>query len=122
MATNADARNGVAGRNNPKAPVTRYMLMSVEANEIRTRYSILAGLFAWVTLAGFITLPNTFTSLQASNGLKDYKSGEYVQDAIRNLPLLPFAGILCFSGIMGTGILWKKYRANYIWVIRHLFM
>ena len=121
---NADEQSGDMPRKNrcPEPPATKYMLMSVEANEIGTRYSVLAGVFAWITLAGFITLPNTFTSLGSSNALQNYKGGKIVQDTVRNLPLLPVAGVLCFLGVLGTCWLWKKWRGNYIWLIGHLFM
>ena len=76
--------------------------MSVEANEIRTRYTVLAGFFSWITLAGFITLPSTFTSLQASSSLGENRGGKLVQDTVRNLPLIPFATALCLLGIAGT--------------------
>jgi hypothetical protein len=99
-------------------PVTDYMKMSVEANEVKAHFNILAGFFAWITLAGFITLPNTFTSLQ---GLAAIKAGEIVQKKIQNIPLLPLAGILCVSGMAGTGFLFAKFRSNYIWLIARIF-
>ena len=102
-------------------PVTDYMKMSVEANEVKAHFNILAGFFAWITLAGFITLPNTFTSLQASEGLAAIKAGEIVQKKVQNIPLLPLAGVLCVSGIAGTGFLCGKFRSNYIWLIARIF-
>ncbi|KAK3386849.1 hypothetical protein B0H63DRAFT_393119 [Podospora didyma] len=105
-----------------KAPRTQYLVMSIQANQIKTRYSVLASAFSWTTLAGFITLPNTFTSLQTSSYLSGNESGIVVQNTIRNLQLLPFAGILCFTGIIGTCFLWRKCRMNYIWLIKHLFL
>lgn len=96
--------------------------MSVDANQVNIRYNFFAALFAWLTLAGFITLPNTFTSLQDSSVLGASKSGQLVQSAVRNVGLLPFAGTLCSIGIGGICYLWQKHRSNYIWLLRHLFL
>ena len=117
-----EANDGIQQQQPP--PHTEYMIMSVQANQIQTRYSILAGLFAWITLAGFITLPNTFTTIQTSNSLSGNEGGKMVQETVRNLQLLPFAGIICFIGIIGTCSLWRKKecRENYIWLIGHLFL
>lgn len=101
---------------------TPYMVMSVKANQARRRYNICAGFFAWLTLAGYVVFPNTFTSLQRSDSLKDSKGGEIIQESVRNVQLLPLAGLLCLIGIAGTFWLWWKWRRNYIWPITRLFL
>ncbi|KAI1382512.1 uncharacterized protein F4822DRAFT_423538 [Hypoxylon trugodes] len=53
--------------------------MSVKVNQIKARYNILAGLFDWITCAGFITLPNTFTSLQNLSTLAANPGGRVIQ-------------------------------------------
>jgi hypothetical protein len=91
--------------------------MSVEANQIKKRFNLLAAVSTWIILAGFITLPNTFTSLQNSNSLRGNKGGELIQDTIRNIKLLPFAIILCCLGLFSIVFLWIKFQANYIWLM-----
>jgi len=46
---------------------TPYIVMPVQANQIRKQYSFCTRFFAWVTLAGYIVLPNTSTSIQHSD-------------------------------------------------------
>ncbi|KAI1382559.1 uncharacterized protein F4822DRAFT_439307 [Hypoxylon trugodes] len=106
----------------PDTTQTRFTLMSVEANQIKARYNILAGLFAWITCAGFITLPNTFTSLQNSSTLAANPGGRAIQQTIKNLSLLPLAGAFCLLGLAGTCFLWRTHQTNYIWLISHLFL
>lgn len=46
---------------------SRYMVMCTQSHQARKRYTIGAALFSWLILAGYLVLPNTFTSLQSSN-------------------------------------------------------
>jgi hypothetical protein len=105
----------------PNSSPTQFMMMSVDANKIPAINNVLAGLSSWITCAGFVTLPNTFTSLRNSSSLEENVGGRIVQDAIRNLQLLPF-NIFCLSGLIGTCFLWRSHKTNYIWLIDHLFM
>lgn len=102
-------------------PQTRYSVMAVQANNIRTRHNASAAVFSWITLAGFVTLPNTFTSLQTSSSLSESTGGRIAQDTVHNVQLLPFAGVLCCIGLSGTCFLWRKHQGNYIWLVGHLF-
>jgi hypothetical protein len=95
-------------------PVTEYMRMLTEAHEIKTRFNILTAVSAWIILAGFITLPNTFTSLQNIDQLKGNREWEMLQNTIRNIGLLPFAITLCVVGLITLGVLWKMYQNNWI--------
>lgn len=101
---------------------TPYMVMSVQANQARRRYNIGAGISAWLILAGYIVLPNTFTSLKASKTLSGSKNGKLVQNAVQNIELLPLAGILCFIGVVWTCKLWYTWRKNYVWLITRIFV
>ncbi|KAI1439372.1 hypothetical protein F5Y02DRAFT_405892 [Annulohypoxylon stygium] len=96
--------------------------MSVEVNQIEAGHNILAALFAWLTCAGFVTLPDIFTSFQNSTALGTNPGGQIVQEAVRNLRLLPLAGTFCLIGLTGTCFLWWRHRENYIWLISHLFL
>lgn len=100
---------------------TPYMIMSLQANEIPTLDNIWAAFFSWVTLAGYIVLPGTFTSVSRSESLQNIATGRLVQSAVQNIPLLPFAGICFIIGTAGSYFLWRKWEANYIWLVAKLF-
>jgi hypothetical protein len=101
---------------------SRYMVMCTQSHQARKRYTIGAALFSWLILAGYLVLPNTFTSLQSSNTLSGSKGGQLLQSTVRNVKLLPFAGVLCLIGVAGISRLWYKWRRNYVWLITYIFM
>jgi hypothetical protein len=101
---------------------TPYMVMSLQANEAPRLDNLLAAVYSWITLAGFIVLPGTFTSLGNSESLGDIKGGKLVQDAVHNIPLLPLAGICCLVGTIGSCWLWWKWRKNYVWLVGRIFL
>ncbi|KAH8670756.1 hypothetical protein BGZ61DRAFT_286596, partial [Ilyonectria robusta] len=41
---------------------------------------------------------------------------------VRNLQLLPLAGVFSSIGLSGTCFPWVKCQENYIWLVRHLFL
>ncbi|PNH26930.1 hypothetical protein BJF96_g9740 [Verticillium dahliae] len=96
--------------------------MSIRSNQIPTRYNVLAAICAWITLAGFIVLPNTFTSIEKSESLGRHYGGQALQETVRNVQLLPLAGVLCGIGLSGSCWLWWKWRKNYVWLIAHVFI
>ena len=87
------------------------------ASKARHNY---ANLFAWLVLAGYVMLPNTFTSLEASKDLSS--SGKLVQNTVQNVQLSLFAGALCFIGIVGTCRLWHKWRKDPAWLLSQIFV
>ena len=101
---------------------TPYMVMTLQANEAPATDNILAGLFSWITLAGYVVFPGSFTSLKKSNSLDDSKSGRIVKDAVQYMSLLPIAGLCCLIGISGTIWMWKRWRKNYVWLVGRLFL
>jgi hypothetical protein len=107
-----------------KAPImqTPYMVMSLQANEAPPPNNLLAAGFSWITLAGFVVLPGTFTSLENSGSLSDSKGGQVVKDAIQNVSLLAIAGVFCFAGTVGSCWLWRKKRKNYVWLLARIFV
>ena len=58
---------------------TPYMEMCTQANKVPIVDNILATLFSWLTLAGFVVLPSTFTSLKHSTTLSSSKGREIVK-------------------------------------------
>jgi len=101
---------------------SRYMLMCTQSHQARKRYTIGAALFSWLILAGYLVLPSTFTSLQSSSTLSGSKGGQLLQSTVRNVKLLPFAGVLCLIGVAGISRLWYKWRRNYVWLITYILM
>ena len=99
---------------------SEYIKMLVAAHQACTRDSIYAAFFAWLTLAGYIVLPNIFESLQISANFN--KGDKVVAKGIRSIQLLPLASLLCSIGIAGICSLWWKWRANYIWLATKLFL
>lgn len=101
---------------------TAYMVMSVQALEAPWLDNLLAAIFSWITLAGFIILPGTFTSLETSDRLGNTTGGKLVQDAVKNIPILVVGVGFCVLGTIGSLRLWQKWRQNYIWLMMHIFM
>jgi hypothetical protein len=105
-----------------KAPTmqTPYMVMSVQANEASTWHNALAAIFSWLILAGYVVFPGTFTSLQNSDSLNNSGRGKFVQYTVKNVPLLPVAGVCCIVGTVGIYRLWRKWWKNYVWLIARI--
>ena len=101
---------------------TPYMVMTLQANEAPAQDNILAGLFSWLTLAGYVVFPGSFTSLKTSNSLDDSKGGRIVKKVAQYVSLLPIAGLCCLIGISGTIWMWRRWRKNYVWLVGRLFL
>jgi hypothetical protein len=95
--------------------------MSIQSNQASGWYTISAGIFSWLILAGYLVLPNTFTSLKTSKALGDSKEGQMLQNTIQNVGLLRCAGVLCSIGLLGISGLWYEWRKNYVWLITYIF-
>lgn len=98
------------------------MLLGLDA--VSPFHNILASLFVWILLAGYIVFPATFNSLQESSydDKADTKLKAQALVTARNLPLLYVAGVACGIGIVGCMWLWWKHRGNYVWVINRIFL
>lgn len=105
---------------------TCYVRMILEADKIPWQHNLLASGAHWVLLAGYLVVPGTFTSLQASatlhNTLSDNEAGEVILNRIQNPPLLALACVLFVVGLTLMGWLYHEYRSNYIWLINRIFM
>ncbi|KAH8758836.1 hypothetical protein BGZ57DRAFT_771051 [Hyaloscypha finlandica] len=85
--------------------------------------NMLASLFTWLLLAGFIVLPATFASIRNSRALDGMgKAGKAVIGATQNIPLLWIAGICCVCGASGLLWLWWGQSRNYIWLGDRIFL
>ncbi|KAF4471701.1 PHO85 cyclin-1 [Fusarium albosuccineum] len=63
--------------------LTPYNAMVIQSHEELRVYSLLAAIFNWVFLAGFIVFPGTFTSLGRTSVLSESQAGRVMQQAIR---------------------------------------
>jgi len=105
---------------------TRYMKMLLHLDEIPRLHTMLAGLFTWVLLAGYIVFPGTFTSLRNSKAVKDATSAgtsaSMLVNTVQNVPLLWLAAICCIVGVLGMVWLWWRWQENYIWLSSRIFL
>lgn len=103
---------------------TRYIDMLLGLDQISPFHNLLASLFVWVLLAGYIVFPATFNSLQKSS-LDEKADTALKAQALaraRNIPLLYVAAVACGIGVVGCLWLWWKHRSNYVWVINRIFL
>lgn len=103
---------------------TRYIDMLLGLDAVSPLHNILASLFVWILLAGYIVFPATFTSLQKSSydDKADTTLKAHALATARNLPLLYVAAVACGIGILGCVWLWWVHRSNYVWVINRIFL
>ena len=78
---------------------TSYIIMSLQVNEVPTQHNILAALYSWLILAGYVIFPSTFTFLKNFHTLDSSTGGKIVQDMVQNVPLLLLAALCCIVGI-----------------------
>lgn len=98
---------------------TPWMQMCVEAYSASWPFTVSALGCGWLILAGFITFPNTFTSVTHSQTLKSTQGGRLVQQTVRNVPLLAVASVMSGIGIVGSFVLWFIWRVkrdNPLWI------
>lgn len=103
---------------------TRYIDMLLGLDQVSPLHNILASLFVWILLAGYIVFPATFTKLQSEK--MDDKADTDLKAAalktVRNVSLLYIAAFACGIGILGCLWLWWSHRKNYVWVINRIFL
>lgn len=95
--------------------------MAREYIDIPRRQSLTAAISCWFTMAGFLVIPGTFTSLTHSKKIGETETGRQFQSVMANTPLLPFALAWCFFGTVGTLYMWYQWRRNYISLSREIF-
>ncbi|OQU95261.1 hypothetical protein CLAIMM_01494 [Cladophialophora immunda] len=108
---------------------TRYMEMLLHLDQIPRLYNILASLFTWILLAGFLVVPGTFTTFKnskafqnADNDNDDNEVAHAIVHSIANIGLLWLAGAFCAVGALGCLWLWFRWRKNYVWLINRIFL
>jgi hypothetical protein len=106
----------------------QYLRMLKEEDQIDATFSITASAANWALLAGYLVIPGTFASLQASKEfehvLTSNKMGRVIFHTIQNPPLLGIACLFLASGI--AAMLWllhfPRLRGNYVWLTNKIFM
>ncbi|EHY58958.1 hypothetical protein HRR83_001777 [Exophiala dermatitidis] len=107
---------------------TRYMEMLLHLDEISSTYNILASVFAWIILAGFLVVPGTFTTFKKTKTFQDLDDDDSNEVAhtivhtVAHIGLLWLAGAFCAIGALGCFWLWFRWRKNYIWLINRIFL
>ena len=102
--------------------------MLLHLDEIPQLHNILASLFTWIILAGFVVLPGTFTTFKKSKDFQDADSNDSnaityaIVHSIANIGLLWLAGGFCLFGVLGCLGLWFRWRENYVWLINRIFL
>lgn len=81
---------------------TSYMAKAAEATQALAWDNIRAAFFSWLTLARYIVFPGTFTSLKTSQTLASNSSERVIEEAVRNISLLPIAILYCLARIIKT--------------------
>lgn len=106
----------------PSPVNARYDTLIVQSYRVPAKFNLLAVLFLWFLLAGFVVFPATFPSLLRSPALGSSSSGRRVQRAVQSVPLLVFA-IVCFvMGMLGIAWLWRKRQREYLWLMDRVFL
>ena len=107
---------------------TRYMEMLLHLDQIPRLHNILASLFTWILLAGFLVIPGTFTSFKNSAAFKNATENEEdevahaILDGIKNVGLVWVSGAFCIIGALGCLWLWLMWRKNYVWLLNRIFL
>lgn len=106
---------------------SRYVQMLLHQDDIPLLHNILAAVFVWLLLAGFLVFPGTFTSLQKSVEGHDAKTlgdqaAQLIVKSIKNIPLLVIAAIMCGISALGMLYLAFTHAKNYVWLVNKLFM
>ena len=98
--------------------------MLLEVDTVSAVHNMLAGVSSWLLLAGFVSLPSTFTSVINSRALQTGagKAGKIVVRVAQNVPLLAVAGACCAIGGLGMSCFWWIYQNNYVWLINRIFL
>ncbi|TLS30986.1 hypothetical protein PpBr36_03067 [Pyricularia pennisetigena] len=88
----------------------RYIAMLKSIDKIPRMHNILASLFTWVLLAGFVVFPATF-------------SWPPLEPAVlQQYCFIGLAAALVVLGILGMAVLGVRWRNNYVWLLNRIFL
>ena len=124
---------------------TPYVNMLLALDHIPTINDMLAFSFCWLLLAGFLVLPGTIRKT-IPDLVKDNVQAENLKKAlnlvIEHVPLcvsrlysarssisltyvyprVAVAGAVSAVGLVGMVVMWVRWRGNYIWLVRNIFL
>jgi hypothetical protein len=100
--------------------VLNYSEMCISTIEMPMLLNLGALLSSWLTLAGFLVFPTSFTSLGLGEELINNAPGALLKTNAENVPKPVAPIICCLLGFGGTCVLWRSRRNNYVWM-RGLF-
>jgi hypothetical protein len=97
----------------------RYNQMLQEYDRTSIWFNISAALSLWALLLSFVLFSGTFATLRTfgPNSVE-----EVVISKIHNLPMLLFAIIFCVTSTGALIFLSWKWKRNYIWLTRQVFL
>ena len=107
---------------------TRYMEMLLHLDQIPRLHNILASVFTWILLAGFLVIPGTFTSFKNSAAFKNAEDNDSnavahaILSSVKNVGLVWVSGAFCLIGGFGCLWLWFMWRKNYVWLLNRIFL
>jgi predicted histidine transporter YuiF (NhaC family) len=61
---------------------TQYIKMLLQLDQISKLHNILASVFTWILLAGYIVFPATFNNIQKDKDLDEKANGELQKQAL----------------------------------------
>lgn len=102
--------------------------MLLHLDQIPRIHNILASLFTWILLAGFLVIPGTFTTFKNSDAFKHANEDDSSEVAhailstIRNVGLVYVSAAFCSVGAVGCLWLWFRWRKNYVWLLNRIFL
>lgn len=104
----------------------RFEHMIIETETAPFVDNMLAKIFSWLLLAGYLVFPGTFTSIRDSKALEAATNenvvSRFIYRSVQNAPLLGLAGLSCAVGATGAVWLWRRWRHNYVWITRQIFL
>lgn len=108
---------------------SRYVQMLLKQDHIPRLHNILAAIFVWLLLAGFLVFPGTFTSIRESiderendENIDDGETVSTILKSVKNVPLLVIAAVSCVIAAIGMVCLALRHMRNYVWLINRLLV
>lgn len=98
------------------------MQMLLSLDKIPRAHNILAALFSWMLLAGFVMFPGTFISPSEIGEASTTQWDDGVVNTVQNTFLLSVAGSCCTIGVLGLLWLAVRWRKNYVWLLNRVYL